>query len=619
MKLPSKYLHSLLAFLLVALTALVYWPGLSGSFIFDDYPNIVTNSRVHAEVVDLPSLRTAARAYEPGAYGRPLAMMSFAVDHAIGGKDPWIYKFTSLLIHLVNTLLVFWLVKRLMVSPRAGPGWSTTAAATIALIWAAHPLQVSSVLYVVQRMEVLSLTFVLLALLCYLHGRQLQIDGRRGWPWLAGSAFLAGIGMLSKETAALFPAFALSLELTILQFDARSLRTSRLLKTTYLAGAIAGAAVFVFWVLPPYMAPHAFDGRDFTLYERLLTQLRVLPMYLGQMLVPLPSSLTFYYDAYAKSTGWLHPISTLWGGFFLLALLSTAWWLRKRMPLTALGIFWFFAAHLLTSNVFNLELVFEHRNYFALLGVLLALADLVRRIPMRDGPALKYVGVGAIALCFGGLAMIRSATWGNELLLATDLVSINPTSQRASSDLATLYVGMSDSNPDSPFYSLGQQEFERGSLMPNSSPLPEHGLILMAATTGQPVKAEWWDRMEQKVRSRPIGPQEVIAVRALMEQRYEGVELDDTRLSRLYSALLARGPMPPQMYAQYGDFALKYLKDEALADHMFVTAIERNPDDAPYAQKIISILAMEGHSRQANAVWERASSLGLLKNRPGEH
>ena len=605
----------LLYVLVAVVTAVVFAPGLSGGFLLDDFPNIVTNSRVQAESLTWESLVRAASAYQPGVYGRPLATMTFAVDYAIGGKNPWAFKLTSLAVHIVNALLVFWLVRRLFALKADGMTRSATAAFVVATLWAIHPLQVSSALYIVQRMETLSLTFVLLGLVAYLKGRLLQNQAKRGWPWLAASALLAGVGMLSKESAVLFPLYTVALELTILGFQASRPATARALKWTYGIGIAAAMLVFVAVVLPPYLAPTAFDGREFTLYERLITQCRVLVLYLSQILLPLPSTLVFYYDNYPKSTGWLSPASTLLSALLLAALLTTAWRLRKKAPYLSLGILWFFAGHALTSNVFNLELVFEHRNYFALLGVLLALAELARLIPTRDGPALKRAAISAIVVGFGFLGLLRAATWGNPLNLAMDLVARNPTSTRASSDLATLYVAMSGSDPGSPFYKLGRNEFERGSRLPNASPLPEQGLILMAATTGQPVEPEWWDRMLHKVRTRPVGTQEIMAVAGLMQQRYRGIELDDRRLSEVYGALLDRAPMPAPMYAQYGDFALRHLGDDALADRMFVAAIERDPKDAQYAQKVLGALVMDGHTRQAEAVHARALALGLLPER----
>ena len=606
-----------LAVLLLLLTTAVYWPGLGGDFLFDDYPNIVSNSRVHAESLDWPTLKRAAMGYEPGQIGRPLATLSFAVDYYLGGKAPWGYKATSLGVHLLNALLVFALLLKLLRLPRlASDHWPVLGAFAIALLWAVHPLQVSTVLYVVQRMETLSLTFVLLALLAYLRGRLAQRDGLRGWPWLLASALLAGVGLLGKETAVLFPLYALALEATLLGFEAARPATRRFIRHAYAWGGSAALLAFVFLVMPPYLAADAYAGRDFSLYERLLTQLRVLPMHLGQILLPLPGSMTFYYDAYPKSTGWLQPATTLGGGVFLLTLLLGAWKLRKAMPLAALGVFWFFAAHFLTSNVINLEMVFEHRNYFALLGVLLVLADLVRRVPMQDGPALKRVAVAVVIVAFGFLATLRAATWGDPVHFASDLVAKNPQSARASSDLATLWVGMSDSNPDSPFFDFGRREFERASLLPSASPLPEQGLILMAATTHQPVKDEWWDRLIHKLQTQPISPQQNAALMGLLGQRQAGVVMDDRRLAQAGQALLARGGQRAHVYALLGDHALNYLHDEDLADRMFVQAVERAGDDREYARRVLANLRAEGHQRQASLVYQRGLALGLFK--PGE-
>ncbi len=622
---PLQHLHAsritwlftstpLLLIVLLLITSAVYWPGLSGAFLFDDFPNIVTNAKVHAETLDLQALQRAAGGYEPGSIGRPLATITFAVDWYLGKDNPWGYKLTSLIVHLINALLVFLLMRSLTRLPRSQAANSQLLCFAVALLWAIHPLQISTVLYVVQRMESLSLMFVLIGLLAYVRGRVQQCNGQRGWHWLLTSSVLAGIGLLSKETAVLFPIYALAIELTLLRFDAVEQRTRQFLKIAYASLIGLGTAFFFMWLLPHYAAADAYNGRDFTLYERLLSQLRILPMYLGQILIPLPGTMPFYYDAFSKSTGWLSPATTLAGGLLLAAMFLCAWKLRTRLPLFSLGILWFFGAHLLTSNVITLELAFEHRNYFALLGILIALTDLVRRIPMRDGPALKHIAVAAIIVAVGFMAGIRAATWGEPLLLATEMTRESPASGRASNDLASLYIALSGGDTTHPFYNMGKQEFERGAALPNSSPLPEQGLILMAATTGQPVDDEWWSNLIRKVKTRPISPQEKLAVTGLLNQRYEGVVLDDNRLAEAYKALLARGPQPSFMYAQFGDYALTYLHDEALADEMFVTAINRDPTNVEYAHRILSTLVSDGHQRQAKLVYARAKALGLIKS-----
>lgn len=602
------------AVLLIVCTAVIYWPGLSGGFIFDDISTIVDNQRVHAAQLDADSIARAARSFEPGGTlgSRPLAMVSFAVNHAIGGLDPWGYKLAGLLVHLANALLLLLLVRRILGHPTVGgEDWALPAAGAISLLWAIHPLQVSSVLYVVQRMETLSFTLVLLALLSYVHGRVRQQQGLAAWPWLLGCLPLILLGMAAKESAAMFPAYALALELSVLRFAAANPKTARAWRWAFAAGIMAGALFFFLWVVPSYWS----DGhltRDFGTAERLMTQLRVLPMYLGQILLPLPGSMPFYYDHISPSRGLLSPATTLAGGILLATMLGAAFALLRKAPLFSLGILLFFAAHFLTSNVFALELAVEHRNYFAILGILLAATDLVRRISLRDGPALKQVAIGAIIVCFGLLAFIRASTWGDPFLLATQLADSNPSSARASADLAAVYLEMTDGYPNSPFNDFAMREFERGSLIPGSSIISDQGLILTATQAGRPVDPGWWDRLINKVRHGTLSPETTGALFGLLQNRNRGVELDDDKLIDAFLALFDRAQLPPYSYAQFGDYVLVKTGDEDLADQAFVMAIERSREHPDYARQVVKTLLEQGHGRQANAALGHAHSIGLL-------
>src|SRR5690606_25448236 len=124
----------------------------------------------------------------------------------------------------------------------------------------------------------------------------------------------------------------------------------------------AGLAAYLFLVVPYFWSTDGYGGdRDFSTLERLLTQPRVLCLYLWQILVPLPGHMPFYYDWLQPSRGLLQPWTTLPAIAALLALLGTAWRLRTRWPLFSLGVLLFFAAHFITSNVIGVELAFEHR------------------------------------------------------------------------------------------------------------------------------------------------------------------------------------------------------------------------------------------------------------------
>ena len=599
--------------LIAALTLLAFWPGVSGGFLFDDYPNIVKQERVHVTELSVESLSEAWSAFSIGPFGRPLAMVTFAVDHYFSGLDPRGYKITGLAIHAINALLVFALLAMLL-RLRPGKGEEGLAiAAILAILWAVHPLQVSTVLYVVQRMETLSLSFVLLALIAYLHGRTLQVSGRRAWPWLLACPPLVGLGLLSKETAALFPALTLALELTVLRFSCKSEQTARLLKWAYGTMAAAGAAIFLFYIVPHYATEEIYAIRSFTLEERLLTQLRVLPTYLLWILVPQPASYSFYYDTYQASEGLLSPVTTLLGGLFLAALVAAAVLARRKIPLFSLGIAWFFVAHALTSNVIPLELVFEHRNYFAILAVLLALYGLVDAIPRGEIPRMRSFAALVLVLGFMTLTVIRSAGWGSSMQLALELAQRNPESSRASMDLGEQYMLRARQDPDSPFYRMAMEEFERGAGIPGASPLLEQGLIILALTSNQTDREEWWDRLIEKLEQRTVGPQEVSMITDFLAKRERGLPLNDQKFAEAYMVVVRKVNMPASQYYAIGLHALRHLGDEDLANVLFSIAANRSLDNPEFIVGMVEALHRTGHERNARLLAEHAERIAGLR------
>lgn len=613
----QRWVLPTIALALVLVAIAIHAPGLGGGFIFDDRPTIVENPRLHIQTLDATSLKQAAGSFEPGSglQTRALSMASFGANHALHGLRPWGYKAAGIAVHAVNSVLILLLAYRLLglAWPHRKPTWAATA---VAAAWAAHPLQVSTVLYVVQRMETLSLLFVLAALLCYVLGRLRQSDGRRAWPWLAACPPLIGLGLAAKETAILFPAYALAIELTLLRFAAASATTERAWKIAYAAGTAVALVAFFAVIVPRTWTPADPVVRGFGSADRLLTQLRILPMYLGQMVWPLPSTMPFYYDQISPSRGWLQPATTLAGAGLLAALVASAIFLRQRLPLYSLGIALFFAGHALTSNIVPLEMAFEHRNYFALFGILLAIAALFAVLPPHEHPTYKRFAVAAaIALC-AFFAFLRASVWGDPLMLATENVTINSASSRASVDLAAEYLEMTDGYPGSPFNDFAIREFERGSLIPGASIVSDQGLILAAAHAGRPVDPVWWDRLLRKLEDGTISPETTHAMFGLLRNRLNGVTLDDDRLIAAFVAMFNRVSMPAFSYAQVGQYVLDHTGDELLADQLFVQTVAASKQDPGYARRVVTQLRSDGHVRQAQAALRKAHEIGILLDLP---
>lgn len=597
--------------LIVATVVLAYLPGLTGSFIFDDYPQVVHQPAIQVQSLNPEDITPVLMSFQHGI-GRPIPMVSFAIDHVIWGMDPWGFKLTNLVIHVLNALLMFALARRLLVSNECNSLDKTWVPAILATIWATHPLQVSTVLYVVQRMESLSTFFILVALLFYLTGRRRQIAGKKAWPQLLLCIPAVGLGLASKETAALFPVYALCLELTVLRFEAHSAKTAKLLRLAY---ALALGACFLAMVaLAPNLASETdYAIRPYSAVERVLTQFRVIPMYLGWILFPQPEQYVFYYDHYQHSQGILSPATTLAGAVLLILVATSAVILNRRLPLYSVGVAWFLSAHLITSSYLPLELVFEHRNYFATFGVILAAYALTKAVvPLADRRIVATTSCLVTSFILS-MCLIRSATWGDPLHLALELAQNNPSSPRAATQLADTYLILAGQH-DETFFSLAEAEYERASRLPNASPIPEQGLIVLAARRGLPPKPEWWESLLLKLQTQPIGPQEMNVVTSLLDLRQAGLAIDDGHVADAYIALSNRMALPPTQYFAFGVHALVALGDRQLSNDLFQLTIDHADGNAALLAEMAAYLREMGQPEAAAYIETRAA---LPASNPG--
>lgn len=579
-------LISLGVFLLIGI--LPFAPGLSGGFLFDDYPNLLLDDDWKVKSGAASEWLRAMLHGVSSPAGRPLALLSFAVNHYFTGLSPYYFKLGNLTLHLTNGLLLWSLLHRLLLQPAVignrPPDYLRWAPALLAAVWLVHPLQASTVLYVVQRMEIGAATGVLLALNCYALARYRRQAGKRSWPWLllAAASTLAGLGF--KETAAIAPVLAFFVELTIFRFRNSEGTTDRALAGAYLMGAVLAFVGYLHTALPFIITPERtlYAIRDFGPWERLLSQGPALALYLKQILLPLPEGMYFYYDNFPVSRGLWHP-PTMAAFALLMALAALAFVIRRRWPLTTLGICWFFSCHALTSNVIPLELVFEHRNYLALAGVLLALAQPLAATGTRLSAEARLTFA---SLAIGGLAVlctIQAATWGNPIRLAWTLENRNPDSPRASYALGRALLEQGGDNPDSPHVALARKLFHRSASQPRASALPAQGLILLSARFDLPIEPSTWDLFRESLTRSVLGPESLSALHAVSNCRIRGdCSLDDGELLSTFLAVLERNPESGAAHTLYANFSWNVVQDKSLAIRMQREAVRLAPMDTGY-------------------------------------
>ncbi len=433
--------------IIAAAITLAYFPGLSGPFVFDDISNIVHNSAIQISHLGPSSLYAAAASSPSSALGRPLATLSFAVNYLIAGglANVFAFKLVNLVIHLANTALVYWLVLLLLRQHAKPSTRSTTMSwvpALVAASWGLHPLNLTSVLYVVQRMTSLSALFVLLGLILFIYGRRRIHEQKRHGMTLIVAGWFTGLvlGTSAKETAVLILLYIPLIETIFFsRSDFRSASATSLRLFYRLAIALPLLAILVWALMHPGFIQESYKIRDFDMAERLLTEPRVLWFYLYLLFVPDITKFSLYHDDITISTGLFTPWTTVPAILTLLALTVTAIVGRKKYPIFSFAILWFLVGHSLESSILPLEIAHEHRNYLPAIGPLLALFYALATVFAGKRPLFQSLCAMMLVL-LASATFLRAQTWADDGQLITTMVRHHPRSPRAQAMLAELYA-----------------------------------------------------------------------------------------------------------------------------------------------------------------------------------
>jgi hypothetical protein len=552
----------LFAFCILAATLACYFPGLSGSFVFDDGVNIVKNPHLRIDDLSLASLGQAATSSDAGPLRRPISMMSFALDYYVSGMDARAFKMTNLGIHLLNGALVFFLVGLLLrlhlkirgaMQEARNIDWIAMA---VCAIWLLHPLNLTAVLYVVQRMASLSAMFSMVGLILYLHGRDLLVDGKRsGWMAILASLFLATpLAMLSKENGALLPFFILAAEALLFRWQTADQRSRFLLMMVVgLTTAVPLLSALYYIALHPIAVTGGYQLRDFSLPERLMTEARVMWFYLQMILLPNMNMLGLHHDDIEISRGLFSPLSTLPAILGLLLLVAGAWAFRNKHPIIAFGVVFFLIGHVLESSVLPLEIAFEHRNYLPMLGILLPLAYYAIT-PGFHPSSLRWRRVSLIALLilFGGLTAMRANQWSDPFQMKLLEVQRHPLSVRANIDVAAFYDNIPARSNEEAVYFFNKALFhyrQAADILPSGTS-GLFGLLVVHAKRGLAIDDNLLRALVLRLSEGPFNPPNVNALIGFARCANSGeCTVSPEVVNMLYSAAVSN----PTLFGKYRD------------------------------------------------------------------
>jgi tetratricopeptide (TPR) repeat protein len=398
------------------LAILVYLNALDNPFVYDDFRLIVENPAILTLDVRALMLRDLTR---------PVVNLSYALDTALWGPRAVGYHVTSVLLHAVNVVMVFWVAFLASGDARrlpAAPSWTDLSSTAIGFatsaLFAVHPMMTQAVGYIASRSEVAYTTFFLLA---FLTGtRWMRAGGRRWWIACVGLWILA---MLAKETAAMLPLVLIAYDRLMLDgAPAERRRRWRALELPMLAiMAVAGGVRLAVLMRVEYGGQAAPDLRF------ALIALDAFWRYLLLFFVPQGQSV---FHEVPVIRGLLSTRAVLGAGG-LAALLAAAWALRRVHALLSIGIVWFVLL-LVPSGVLATfgrgEAMAEHRAYLPAAGLFLAWGCAFGALWARAARSRMVAALAAAVflVSLSALTVLRNVVWDNPVLLAQEATVRSP-------------------------------------------------------------------------------------------------------------------------------------------------------------------------------------------------
>lgn len=501
---------SLLAFL-------AYKPSFNGDFYHDDLPNLVQNEKVQITDLTLKELKNASLSSQSGKLKRPISMVSFALNYYYFGNQPYSFKAINFIIHIILGFLIFLLVYLIKYSFDKNKNTASWFALIVATIWLIHPLNVSTVAYIIQRMAMLSSLFGVLTISFYLLSR-LYVEKHNKFPLftLLACAGCFLLSIFSKENGILILGLIALLEVFLFSF-----KNPRFLKTKFFYYlVITGFSLSAILAILYYSDFKAFIdrgylNREFSLTERLLTESRIIIMYLKWIVFPNITELGIFHDDITISKSLFNPLSTIFSIAIILSLLLSAIIVRRSYPIISIGILWFFIGHLLESTVIPLELAYEHRNYLPAIGIIIVGVELVHRVLSKTNQKSILIAIVCIYCTFLLVnTFYRASQWTTNLHLSHYETQNHPNSARANFSLGRIYANITLQGNKS-YRELAIKHMQKAGLLDKSGIIPETSLIVFLSNLKEPANPVWYSRIIEKLQIYPITYSDLAALKQL--------------------------------------------------------------------------------------------------------
>lgn len=382
---------------------------------------------------------------------RLVPFWTFALNYVSSdsGKDLGGFYTFNVIIHIINSAFAFLISLLIFKTPVIRDTkiakYGVALAFLIGLMFALHPLQTQAVTYIYQRLASIAATFYYGSILTYLAGRLIKKGFAFKAPLFILSFIFLILGLFSKENV--FTIFPMILIIELLLFN-KNFKLSPAVIGVFVGLIVVGLFIFLQFQVPSNIfAPIVnFNGETVTSSNYLITQFKVLPLYLRLFVVPFGQN----FDHDIRVSDSFFDFGVL-AGFAVIALvIGFALYMYKYNRLITFGVLWFFLTIAVESSIIPIaDVVFEHRVYLPMLGLLLALVAGLYELVSKREKLLPYllIFLFVVASFNGVLANQRNNVWQDEITFWSDAISKSPDKARVYFKRGQAYIANNKVNP----------------------------------------------------------------------------------------------------------------------------------------------------------------------------
>ncbi len=561
----------LLLLSLAAVTVLAFWPVLNGDFINYDDDVYVSANRHIQQGLTWADVRWA---FTTGYGGNwfPLTWLSHEVDVSVFGLNPRGHHATSLALHVVNSLLLFFLLRNL-----TGKLWRSAGAATL---FAIHPAHVESVAWVSERKDLLCAAFWFAAMWAYASWVR-----RRGPGRYALVLLLFAAGLMSKPMIVTLPLVLLLLDYWPLGRVSDTAVSRLVVEKLPLFVMAAASSLVTFFVQRAAGAVGSLEA--FPLWVRLGNAALAYLGYLRILFWPVGLAIFYPHPAAALSGG-----AALGAAILLLALTGTAIVLRRSAPFLFVGWFWFLVTLLPVIGLVQVgrQAMADRYTYVPFIGLFLALAWGLSAVVSRWGQRRLAAGAVAAAVL---LALVLATSAQARIWRTSETVFSHALKVNGNDSVAANYLGKYFNSAGEPLKAISYLS-EAAQIDPNDPDI-RNNLGLSAFLLGRLDEAAQYFS-----EARRLGPDSAIPLNNLARTRFlQGEILEATRFyerslaiasdsaeihRRLVLPLLMEGKTAAALEHMRRAVALGASDQESLEFLKGISEYERNPNDPSLEQ-----------------------------------